>query len=70
MKILCNCCGRELRIENDVLMEDIVQVKKDWGFFSQKDGERHTFSLCEECYDEITEKFQIPVTVSDRTELL
>lgn len=32
----CNQCGRALQYENDILREDILAVKKDWGFFSKK----------------------------------
>lgn len=70
MKTHCNCCGKELRRKNDVLLEDVMIIEKNWGYFSKKDGETHTFCLCEECYDRIVKQFQIPVSVSDRTELI
>ena len=70
MNIKCNCCGKELRKENDIFLEEVIVFEKNWGYFSKKDGEYHTFCLCEECYDKITATFQIPVTVSDRTELI
>ena len=37
---------------------------------SEKDGEVHHFDLCEECYDEVTAEFRIPVDVEDEIELL
>lgn len=70
MKIHCNCCGKELLKKNDVLLEEAIIFKKDWGYFSKKDGEHHSFCLCEMCYDKITKEFQIPVTISEKTELL
>lgn len=70
MKTHCNCCGKELQRKNDILLEDVMIIEKNWGYFSQKDGETHTFCLCEECYDRIVKQFQIPVSVSDRTELI
>ena len=41
-----------------------------WDYFSEKDGERHSFDLCEECYDELVNQFRIPVEVEEQTELL
>ncbi len=70
MNTRCNCCGKELQMKKDMLFEEAIVFEKDWGYFSKKDGEHHTFCLCEQCYDEITAKFQIPVSVSEKTELL
>ena len=70
MKIQCNCCGKELRMQNDFVCEDAVVVEKKWGYFSEKDGEYHKFCLCETCYDEIIKGFAIPVEVTEQTELL
>lgn len=70
MKIHCNCCGKEYEKKGDILMEGVASVTIDWGYFSQKDGEIHTFSLCETCYDKIAGSFQIPVAVMEKTELV
>lgn len=70
MKIHCNCCGKVLQIKDNMFLEGTVLVETDWGYFSEKDGEHHTFRLCEECYDRITEGFRIPVEVSEKAELL
>jgi ribosomal-protein-alanine N-acetyltransferase len=45
-------------------------VEKGWGYFSKKDGERHSFDLCEHCYDKIIETFALPVEAAEATELL
>ena len=42
----------------------------EWGYFSEKDGERHHFDLCEECYDGVTREFLIEADKEERTELL
>lgn len=63
----CNQCGRELQYENDILREDILAVRKDWGFFSKKDLQVHSFALCEECYDCLIQSFAIPVEVEEKT---
>ena len=68
--IFCNICGRELKMENDRAREGVLSVEKAWGYFSEKDGEVHSFDLCEKCYDRLVNQFEIPVTVKKQTELL
>lgn len=69
-QIYCNACGRELETDHDLLKEDALFVKKDWGYFSKKDLQVHEFILCENCYDEITKKFCRQVTITDKKEAL
>lgn len=68
-KINCNGCGRSLVIKNGILREDVFEGKKQWGYFSKRDGEIHSFLLCETCYEEMVQKFTIPPIVTDATEL-
>lgn len=70
MKIHCNCCGKEFQTQGDMLIENVVVVETDWGYFSKKDGEHHRFRLCEDCYDRFTETFAITVEKTRQTELL
>ena len=56
-KVVCNGCGREIPLRG----ADYFHAEKTWGYFSEKDGERHTFDLCEDCYDEMIRDFRIPV---------
>ncbi len=65
-KVLCNKCGRELKKENGILHEDGLFVRKEWGYFSQKDLCIHSFNLCEACYDEMISGFAIPVEQTDK----
>lgn len=65
----CNACGKKLKMQHDVSLEDAFEAKKQWGFFSKKDMKLHSFVLCEECYDRITAQFVIPPDVSEVTEL-
>lgn len=65
----CNACGKELKMKNDVLLEDAFEAKKQWGYFSRKDMKKHSFVLCEDCYDKWTAQFVIPPDVSEVTEL-
>lgn len=60
-KIICNKCGREIAVVNGIPSEDVLSVRKRWNYFSGKDNEVHEFDLCEACYDELTETFQIPL---------
>lgn len=69
-KIVCNECGRILKIQNGILQEGVFRGMADWGFFSEKDGEIHSFDLCEKCYDRLISGFSIPVETEEQTELL
>ena len=66
----CNCCGKEIKIEQGIQKEDVLEVVKDWGYFSEKDAERHKFIICEDCYDKWISGFRIPPKVEERTEVL
>lgn len=66
----CNCCGKELRVENDIKKEGVASFDIRWGYFSEKDGERHSFQICENCYDKWIEQFKIPVEVHEERELI
>lgn len=68
--IFCNMCGNAQKQNAGILMEDLLEVTKQWGYFSNKDGQVHHFCLCEECYDRFIKNFQIPVEVKDATEYL
>ena len=39
-------------------------------YFSTKDGIRHTWDLCEACYDKMIQEFVLPVTETEKNELL
>lgn len=69
-KIVCNQCGRELKLQNGIVQEGVFHGEARWGYFSEKDGEHHSFDLCESCYEKLMNGFQIPVTVMAQTELL
>ena len=66
----CNCCGKEIKEEQGILKEDVLDVSKTWGYFSGKDMEHHRFFICEACYDNWVSGFKIPPKVEDRTEAL
>lgn len=69
-KIVCNQCGRMIKIENGIPKEGVFQVAKAWEYFSEKDGQIDCFDLCESCYDVWTAGFSVPLEIKENTELL
>lgn len=70
LEVRCNQCGRNISSQRDVLQEDVLHIEKNWGYFSEKDGVKHRWILCERCYDKLIQGFAIPIEESDITELL
>lgn len=70
VQVVCNQCKKELKLEKGYLKEGCFQADFCFGYFSRKDGERHRFDLCEECYDKMTADFQIPIERVAENELL
>lgn len=64
-KIFCNKCGKEIPVREGVALEDVLEVRKHWGYFSRKDNRRDSFELCEDCYDAFVESFRIPIETQD-----
>lgn len=69
-RIICNGCGRIIAVKHGMPMEGVLQVQQVWEYMSGKDGEVDSFDLCEECYDRMTEQFQIPPTKTEVIELV
>ena len=68
--IYCNKCGRPICMEEAVEKSDYLRIEKNWGYFSNKDGICQNVNICEECYDELVETFEIPPSEKENTELL
>ncbi len=68
--VFCNCCKKELRLENGIVKEGVYAGNQEFSYFSNKDGEIHSFDLCEDCYDKIIAQFEIPVEIFEKKELL
>lgn len=64
-KMICNQCGKEIPVVNGQPREGVFSANVTWGYFSEKDGERHSFELCEECYDALLKGFRIPAEIED-----
>ena len=60
-RVYCNLCGKEIKKDSHGNFQDYLTVEKQWGYFSSKDNETHTFDLCESCYDSLIAQFVIPV---------
>ena len=43
-KVVCNGCGRELKVENGILKEGCFEGKQVFGYFSSMDG--HIALIC------------------------
>ena len=54
-KVICNGCGKEISLAS----EGYFHGEKTWGYFSDKDGRKDSFDLCESCYDKMTGNFTV-----------
>ena len=72
-KIRCtgeDCHEKVQFVLQNVAREGVLAVEHTWGYFSEKDGEIHSFDLCEQCYDHLTAQFKIPPAIKKQTEYL
>lgn len=69
-EIICNCCKKIIQEKSRIPDTEFLHVEKEWGYFSEKDGEIQEFDVCETCYDEWVKGFQIPVKTIEVTELV
>lgn len=70
MGLYCNCCGKQIIVERGIIKEGTFSAEITWGYFSRKDGEKDSFTLCEDCYDGIVEKFSVPVKKVEEKEFV
>ena len=70
VQVVCNKCGKELKIEKGRLKEFCFSADAVFGYFSRKDGTTQHFDLCEDCYDELTAQFAVPAEEKEQLELL
>lgn len=68
--LVCNRCGKTLKVEQEIIKEDYIRIRKPWGYFSKRDGITEEFILCEECVESVTQEFAVPAVFSDTKELL
>ena len=67
--VVCNKCGKIICENKTIKKADYVIIKKDWGYFSSKDGMHQEMNICEGCFDEMVKGFQIPPFEEANTEL-
>ena len=67
--VICNGCGRQLKVEKGVLREGCFCAEQIFGYFSSMDGKRVSFDLCEECFQRLLNSFVIPAEIEEETEL-
>lgn len=70
VQVVCNRCGKSLKVEDGRLKEGCFSAVAAFGYFSRKDGSVHRFDLCEDCYDEMTAQFAVSVEEEEVLELL
>jgi len=50
-KIICDLCKHDIDI-NEVESDDYIHIEKEFGYFSNFDGEHHSIDICSRCYEE------------------
>lgn len=68
--VYCNKCNKQVVVESEIVKEGIFSIDYHWNYFSGKDGEKHSFDICEECYDKLIKDFKIPVEETEYTEFV
>lgn len=70
IEVRCNKCGKNLVVENGIVKEEYFSEKYQLGYFGERDGEIHSFDLCELCYNQIIKDFVIPITIEEAVEFI
>lgn len=70
VSVICNQCKKKIKVENGIVKEGCFCGNSQFGYFSNKDGMRYLFDLCEACYDKMTAGFAIPAQEEEAKELL
>lgn len=58
----CNKCGKE---SNDLDINENIEVDLSFNYGSRRDGTKMSFSLCDDCLDEIINGFKIEPDIDD-----
>jgi len=59
VSIDCDRCGKNVKVENGVPIEDMLMLQKIWSPESHWPDEQHTIEICQDCYEEIINHFNI-----------
>ncbi len=68
--IYCNKCGKTIKVHKEIPLEDFIQIRKSWGYFSKKDGKTQEFVLCEECVEWLEGEFNRPSKFYETVEMI
>lgn len=68
--IVCNCCGQVIVPADSSDKAAFLAVTQMWGYFSKWDGFRHSFHMCEKCYEKMIMTWVYPPDSEEETELL
>ena len=69
--IYCNCCGKLICEESEKDKVSYLDIKKQWGYFSDnRDGKIYHVDICEKCCKRLEYSFVIPPAISDVTEFV
>lgn len=68
--IICNGCGKIIAAAENSDKAAFLSVRQRWGYFSKWDGCSHSFELCENCYEKMTENWIYPPDMTEETELI
>ena len=68
--IYCNKCGKTIKMRKEIPLEDFIQIRKSWGYFSKKDGKTQEFVLCEECVEWLEREFKRPSKFYETVEMI
>lgn len=69
-KVICNRCGKSLKVEEGILKEGCFHADYPFDYFSRKDGYIYSFDLCENCFEDITGDFIHPVQIREMKEFM
>lgn len=63
--IFCNMCGVELKKDSFGYFSPYFDVDYRWSYPSKFDNSIHSFTLCENCYENFIKTFKLPPTTQD-----
>ena len=69
-KVLCNQCGKELKVKDGIIKEGCFSIDYEFDYFSNKDGYIYSLDLCEECFDKWIKGFDTQPKISETKEFL
>ncbi len=69
-QVICNQCGKELKVEDGILKEGCFCAEHAFDYFSEKDGYIYSLDLCEKCFDAWIKGFKKPARIIETREFL